>query len=112
MAATTLPSAKRQLSNPLIAIERMLRDRDLFWQQIHREEQLGVLIIQMLVSSTITVTSMLTLAFAPISLFFLITAPNYDFFKLLNVAIFTLTGGVGLKFLLTGMRRMNELAHL
>lgn len=57
----------------------------------------------------ITVSAMLTLAFAPISLFFLITAPNYDFFKVLNVAILTLTGFVGLRFLVSGMRRMNEL---
>lgn len=35
----------------------------------------------------ITVTGTLTLAFAPISLFFLITAPSYGFFKLLNVSI-------------------------
>jgi hypothetical protein len=62
-----------------------------------------------LVLTAITVTSMLTLAFAPISLFFWITAPDYDFFKLLNVAILTLTGTVGLSFLLNGMRRMNAL---
>jgi len=57
----------------------------------------------------ITVTAMLTLAFAPISLFFLITAPNYHFFKVLNVAILSLTGFVGLRFLVSGMRRMNDL---
>jgi hypothetical protein len=62
-----------------------------------------------LVLTAITVTSMLTLAFAPISLFFWITAPNYEFFKLLNVAILTLTGVIGLSFLLNGMRRMNAL---
>jgi hypothetical protein len=62
-----------------------------------------------LVLTAITVTSMLTLAFAPISLFFWITAPNYEFFKLLNVAILTLTGVVGLSFLRNGMRRMNAL---
>jgi len=62
-----------------------------------------------LVLTAITVTSMLTLAFAPISLFFWITAPDYDFFKLLNVAILALTGVVGLSFLLSGMRRMNAL---
>jgi hypothetical protein len=62
-----------------------------------------------LVLTAITVTSMLTLAFAPISLFFLITAPDYEFFKLLNVGILTLTGSVGLSFLIKGMRRMNAL---
>jgi hypothetical protein len=63
-----------------------------------------------LVMVAITVTSMLTLAFAPISLFFLITAPDYDFFKVLNVAILTLTGAVGLGFLRSGMHTMNLLA--
>ena len=38
----------------------------------------------------ITVIAVLTLAFAPISLFFLITANQYSFYKLLNVAILTL----------------------
>lgn len=62
-----------------------------------------------LVLTAITVTAMLTLAFAPISLFFLITAPDYEFFKLLNVAILTLTGIIGLRFLINGMRHMNRL---
>ena len=61
-----------------------------------------------LVLTAITVTAMLTLAFAPISLFFWLTAPNYEFFKLLNVAIMTLTGIIGLSFLMTGMRQMNR----
>ena len=58
----------------------------------------------------ITVTAALTLAFAPISLFFLITAPNHAFSKILNVAILMLTGCVGLKFLISGMRSMNQMA--
>jgi hypothetical protein len=57
---------------------------------------------------SITVTSVLTLAFAPISLFFLVTAQSYEFFKLLNVAILTLTAVVGLRFLTGGMRALNE----
>lgn len=56
----------------------------------------------------ITVTAVLTFAFAPISLFFLITARSYAFFKLLNVAILTLTALVGLRFLTSGMRALNE----
>jgi hypothetical protein len=60
-----------------------------------------------MVSVAITVMSMLTVAFAPISLFFLITAPNYSFYKLLNVAIMTLTAFIGLRFLIVGMRAMN-----
>ena len=61
-----------------------------------------------LILVSITVTSVLTLAFAPISLFFLISAHSYGFFKLLNVAILTLTAIVGLRFLTAGMRALNE----
>ncbi|MGI5245793.1 hypothetical protein [Dactylosporangium sp. CA-139066] len=60
-----------------------------------------------LVMVTITVTSVLSLAFAPISLFFLITAFSYDFYKVLNVAILTMTAFVGLRFLTSGMRALN-----
>jgi hypothetical protein len=58
-----------------------------------------------------TVTAVLTLAFAPISLFFLITAPSYPFFKVLNVAIMALTGVIGIGFLLDGMDSLNKLAE-
>jgi hypothetical protein len=61
-----------------------------------------------LVMTAITVMSTLALAFAPISLFFLITAPNYSFFKLLNVAILMLSALVGLKFLTAGMATFNR----
>jgi hypothetical protein len=64
-----------------------------------------------LIMVAITVISVLTLAFAPISLFFLITAHSYAFFKLLNVAILVLTALVGLRFLTTGMRMLNEHAE-
>jgi hypothetical protein len=61
-----------------------------------------------LVMVAITVTAMLALAFAPISLFFLITAPDYGFFKLLNVAILGLSALVGLRFLTGGMRVLSD----
>jgi hypothetical protein len=61
-----------------------------------------------LVMVALTVTAMLALAFAPISLFFLITAPDYNFFKLLNVAILALSALVGLRFLTSGMRVLNQ----
>ncbi len=61
-----------------------------------------------LIMSCITVIAVLVLAFAPISLFFLITADNYEFFKLLNVAILVLAAIVGLRFLTSGMSRLNE----
>lgn len=64
-----------------------------------------------LVMVAITVTAVLTLAFAPITLFFLLTARDYEFFKLLNVAVLTLTGAVGLSFLVGGMRRLNMLTQ-
>jgi hypothetical protein len=70
--------------------------------------RLSVLQAVTLIMVAITVTSVLTLAFAPISLFFLITAHSYPFFKLLNVAILVLTALVGLRFLTTGMRTLNE----
>jgi hypothetical protein len=60
-----------------------------------------------LIMVSITVTAVLTLAFAPISLFFLITAQNYEFFKLLNVSILVLTAFVGLRFLTAGMAALN-----
>jgi hypothetical protein len=61
-----------------------------------------------LIMTCITVTAVLSLAFAPISLFFLISAQSYSFFKLLNVAILVLTASIGLKFLTAGMRALNE----
>ncbi len=60
-----------------------------------------------LIMVSITVISVLALAFAPISLFFLISADNYPFFKLLNVAILMLAAFVGLKFLTSGMATLN-----
>jgi hypothetical protein len=70
--------------------------------------KLSVLQALTLIMVSITVTAVLTLAFAPISLFFLITAQSYSFFKLLNVAILFLTAVVGLRFLTAGMTALNE----
>lgn len=61
-----------------------------------------------LVLAAITVTSTLTLSFAPITLFFMVTMQNYPFFILLNTIILALTGAFGLSFLVDGMRRMND----
>jgi hypothetical protein len=60
-----------------------------------------------LIMVSITVTAALTLAFAPISLFFLITAQSYAFFKLLNVCILVMTAFVGLRFLTAGINALN-----
>jgi hypothetical protein len=70
--------------------------------------RLSVLQACSLIMVAITVTAVLTFAFAPISLFFLITARSYEFFKLLNVAILALTALIGLRFLTSGMRALNK----
>src|SRR5215216_5450882 len=70
--------------------------------------RLSVLQACALIMVAITVTAVLTFAFAPISLFFLITARSYAFFKLLNVAILALTALVGLRFLISGMREIGR----
>jgi hypothetical protein len=70
--------------------------------------RLSVLQAVTLILVSVTVTSVLTLAFAPISLFFLISAHSYAFFKLLNVGILVLTALVGLRFLTEGMRALNQ----
>jgi hypothetical protein len=55
--------------------------------------------------TAITVTSVLLLSCAPITLFFLLTAPSqYQFFKLLNVAIFAISGLMGVVFLYQGIK--------
>jgi len=54
--------------------------------------------------TAITVTAVLLLSFAPIVLFFLLTTSHYQFFKLLNVGVFTIAGIVGVTFLGQGMR--------
>ena len=52
----------------------------------------------------ITVTAVLLLSCAPITLFFLLTTSQYQFFKLLNVGIFTVAGIMGIVFLYQGMK--------
>lgn len=57
-----------------------------------------------LILTAVTVTAVLLLSFAPITLFFLLTTSQYQFFKLLNVGIFTIAGIMGVRFLSQGMR--------
>lgn len=59
-------------------------------------------------TAAIASISILLFSFAPVSLFFLITAPDYRFFLLLNVAIFGLTGAIGVYFLYQGMQMMSH----
>jgi hypothetical protein len=58
--------------------------------------------------TAVSVISVLLFSFAPITLFFLISTYNYQFFMLLNVAFFAITGFIGIKFLYQGMRIMAE----
>ena len=57
-----------------------------------------------LILTAITVTAVLLLSFSPIVLFFLLTTRQYQFFKLLNVGVFTVSGIVGVIFHTQGMR--------
>lgn len=57
-----------------------------------------------LILTAVTVTAVLLLSFSPITLFFLLTTSQYQFFKLLNVAIFAIAGFMGVTFLGQGMR--------
>jgi hypothetical protein len=57
-----------------------------------------------LILTAITVTAVLLLSFAPIILFFLLTTSQYQFFKLLNVGIFAISGTMGVVFLSQGMQ--------
>ncbi len=61
-----------------------------------------------LILAAITVTAVILLSFAPITLFFLLTTSQYQFFKLLNVGFFVVAGLMGLMFLSQGMRIVSE----
>jgi hypothetical protein len=64
-----------------------------------------------LILTAITVTAVLLLSFSPIVLFFLLTTANYQFFKLLNVGVFTIAGMVGVRFLGQGMQIVSAGGH-
>lgn len=55
-----------------------------------------------LILTAMTVTSVLLVSLAPVTLFFLTTTSGYAFFKLLNVLIFAIFGFMGLVFLKQG----------
>jgi len=57
-----------------------------------------------LILTTITTTSVLLLSLAPITLFFLLTTSEYAFLKLLNVAIFAVSGSMGIVYLQLGFK--------
>jgi hypothetical protein len=57
-----------------------------------------------IILTAITVTAVILLSFAPITMFFLLTTSHYQFFKLLNVCVFAIAGIAGVVFLGQGMR--------
>ncbi|MBW4685989.1 MAG: actin-binding WH2 domain-containing protein [Komarekiella atlantica HA4396-MV6] len=59
--------------------------------------------------TSVSVISVLLFSLAPVTLFFLITTPDsYQFFKLLNVLIFGITGIFGVRFLYEGMQLLSQ----
>jgi hypothetical protein len=76
---------------------------DILFGSVLTFSQYGALIL-----TTVAVISVLLFSFAPITLFFLISIHDYDFFLLLNVAIFTLTGLIGIKLFYEGMRSVAQ----
>lgn len=65
-----------------------------------------------LVLISISVIGVLLFSFAPITLFFLISVHDYNFFLLLNVAIFAFTGFMGVKFLYQAMQTIDRPASM
>jgi hypothetical protein len=61
-----------------------------------------------LILTAISTTSVLLVSFAPITLFFLLTTSDYQFFKLMNVVFFALAGYMGILFLRQGIRKITE----
>ncbi|PSB02180.1 actin-binding WH2 domain-containing protein [Merismopedia glauca] len=61
-----------------------------------------------LLLSNIAVVSVLLFALAPVTIFILISSPNYRFFLLLNVAIFAITGFFGIKLFYQGVGFLNH----
>jgi hypothetical protein len=58
--------------------------------------------------TSVSVISVLLFSFAPITLFFLISTHSYQFYKLLNVVVFAITGFIGIKFLYQGMGMLSK----
>lgn len=61
-----------------------------------------------LMLTAMSTTSVLLLSFAPVTLFFLLTTSEYQFFKLLNVGFFAIAGYMGIVFLRHGIRKITE----
>jgi hypothetical protein len=67
----------------------------------------GPAVLRLLVAA-IAVTLAVLASFGPIVAFFSVTTPSYPFMVLLNVAVFTSSGLLGLSFLLQTMQRLSK----
>jgi len=67
-------------------------------------------VVRLLVAS-LAVTLTVLASFGPIVAFFSLTTTSYPFMKLLNVAVFALSGFLGLGFLLQTMNRLTLFGH-
>jgi hypothetical protein len=61
-----------------------------------------------LLLASMSMISVMLFGFAPITLFFRLSVNDYQFFKLLNVGIFALTGLIGVSFFYRGMLFLNN----
>jgi hypothetical protein len=59
-----------------------------------------------MILTAVSTTSVLLFSFAPITLFFLLTSSQYEFFKLLNVTVFAISGFLGVWFLRQGLNTL------
>lgn len=62
-----------------------------------------------LLLASMSAISVMLFGFAPISLFFRLSMNDYNFFKLLNVAILTASSFVGIQFFYRGMLFINDI---
>ena len=67
------------------------------------ESSLTLTQIFALLLASVTMTAIVLLGFTPVVLFFLITTSQYQFFKLLTVAIFAIAGVIGVRQLSQGL---------
>lgn len=61
-----------------------------------------------LLLASMAMISVMLFGFAPITLFFRLSINDYQFFKLLNVVIFAITGIIGVSFFYRGMLFLNS----
>jgi hypothetical protein len=62
-----------------------------------------------MILTAVSTTSVLLFSLAPITLFFLLTSSEYEFFKLLNVTFFAIAGFLGVSFLRQGLKIVTDL---